>query len=122
MRWEQIGELHSVLVERLKPITYDESPFPAGPGSYTLELGTESMLPEYRPGEIIHVDPSLQARHGDDIIALVNGRPMFRRLVDAEDGQHLQALNPDWPDRLIRLPETAQVVGVIIGSYMTRRR
>lgn len=122
LRWEQVTELQTVKTDDLLPIAYDESPFSSGEGSFTLELGTESMAPEYRPGEVIQVDPSLQARHGDDIIALVDGRPMFRRLIDNEDGRHLQALNSSWPDRLIRLPESAKVMGVVVASWMKRRR
>lgn len=123
IRWEQVGELKNMLLESLTPISHDESPFDSGPGSFLLELASESMLPDYRPGEVIQVDPSIASRHGDDVIVLLpSGRAIFRRLVDSEDGQLLQALNPQWPDRLAAMPESARVVGVVVGSWMTRRK
>lgn len=110
-------------MESLDISRFMESPFISSDASFLLELGSESMTPDYRQGEIIQVDPLVQPRHGDDVVVLFpSGRSTFRRLVDSEDGRILQALNPDWPDRLMSYPEGTRIVGVVVGSWMSRRK
>lgn len=88
-----------------------------------LELVIEQMAPDYRPGEVIQVDPMADARHGDDVLVLLpDGRPTFRRLIEAEGRRILQALNPQWPGRLLPYPDEARIIGVVVGSWMARRR
>ncbi|MGK3451488.1 S24 family peptidase, partial [Escherichia coli] len=42
-----------------------------------------SMIDEYRPGDMIFVDPEVPACHGDDVIALMHdtGETTFKRLI-----------------------------------------
>lgn len=100
-----------------------ESPFEGGPRAFLLEVTNEVMLPDYRPGEIIQVEPDLKPRMGDDVIAVTaSGRMLFRRIIEAEGIKYLQATNPAWPDRISRLDDSISIYGVIIGSWMRRRR
>lgn len=100
-----------------------ESPFPHGKHTYCLKIRGDSMWPDYKDGEIIQIDPEVAARHGDDVIARTpDGKASFKRLQEDNDGQYLLALNPDFPDRIIRVPEGTVVCGVCTGSWMDRRR
>ena len=100
-----------------------ESPFPHGKHTYCLKIRGDSMWPDYKDGEIIQIDPEVAARHGDDVIARTpDGKASFKRLQEDNDGQYLLALNPDFPDRIIRVPEGTLVCGVCTGSWMDRRR
>lgn len=98
-------------------------PVPFGEGTYALRVVGNSMEPEYREGEAIYVDPSRAAKHGDDIIVRTpDGRVTFKRFQDTPEGKYLLALNPDHPERIISVPEGTVICGVIIGSWMDRRK
>lgn len=125
LAWEQVGGMcQGKPVEAMNVVEWRQSPFvDCGSESFLLELATEAMLPDYRPGEIIQVDPSERPEHGADVVVwLPSGRATFRRLVSTEDGQFLQAANPAWPDRIAPLPDGAVIAGVVVGSWMARRR
>lgn len=110
-------------MENLDISRFMDSPFPSSDGSFLLELASESMTPDYRAGEVIQVDPLAVPRHGDDVVVTFpSGRSTFRRLVESEDGRILQALNPHWPERLMPFPDGARIVGVVVGSWMARRK
>jgi SOS-response transcriptional repressor LexA len=81
------------------------------------------MHPEYREGELILVDPAIEARHGDDVIARTpEGKATFKRLQVTPDGTFLIALNPSYPDRIIKAPADTHICGVVTASWMQRRK
>lgn len=47
-------------------------PVPCGPMTYILRVIGDSMISEYRPGDMIFVDPEVPAVHGDDVIAIMH--------------------------------------------------
>lgn len=99
-----------------------ESPWAHSAEAFCLTVRGISMYPDYRDGEIIMVEPGLRAEHGDDVIARTpDGEVTFKRLQISEDGQYLLAVNPDFPDRIIRVPEGTVICGVVVGSWIRRR-
>lgn len=100
-----------------------DSPFPHGPAAFCLQIRGDSMNPDYRDGEIIQVDPDVAAEHNDDVVVRTpDGRATFKRLQITEEGQFLLAVNPDFPDRVIRVPEGTIICGVCTGSWIRRKR
>jgi len=90
--------------------------------TFALRVVGDSMLPEYQEGWHIFVDPDVQARHNDDVIVRdENGNATFKRLQDTPEGKYLLALNPDYPNRIIKVPEGSTVCGVVIYSGKKRR-
>jgi SOS-response transcriptional repressor LexA len=80
------------------------------------------MSPEYPDGELIFVDPMIEARPGRDVIARLIERDetTFKR-YKVEDGRpYLFALNPNWPERYIPVTEKATIKGVVIFSGKRR--
>lgn len=94
--------------------------------TFALEVIGDSMdaPPDgYREGEIIFVDPNVAAEPGMDVIVRnPDGKATFKRLKREPEGLYLLALNPSFPDRMIRIPEGSEICGVVIGSYTRRRR
>lgn len=91
--------------------------------AFMLRVDGDSMWPEFRDGEIIVVEPQEEAMHGDDVIARTpDGRATFKRLQITSDGMHLMALNPDWPERIVKVPPDTRICGVVIGSFVDRKR
>ena len=104
----------------------DWLPCPAscGPRTFALRVNGPSMAPAYEDGEVIFVDPEENWGHGSDVVIRTpDGKHTFKRLTVDSDGQYmLQALNPEWPDRFLRMPPESVVCGVVVGSYRDRRR
>ena len=100
-----------------------DCPFPHSSKAFGLIIKGLSMFPDYRQEEVILVEPELEAAHNDDIVARTpDGDATFKRLQHAEDGMYLLALNPDWPTRLIKVPDGTVICGVVTGSWINRRK
>ncbi|MDP2141320.1 MAG: S24 family peptidase [Gammaproteobacteria bacterium] len=98
-------------------------PFDFGVGSFCLRVVGDSMFPEYREGELILVDPTIEAAHNDDVIARTpESKYTFKRLQITPDGSYLLALNPDHPERKLKFPPDSHICGVITGSWQRRKR
>jgi len=100
-----------------------ECPMPHGPNAFCLRVVGDSMFPDYREGEIILVEPALTAQHGDDVVVRTpEGKTTFKRLQMTPDGTHLLAVNRDYPNRIIEVPDDTHICGVVTASWMNRRR
>ncbi|MBK3797517.1 hypothetical protein CXF92_18640 [Pseudomonas sp. Choline-3u-10] len=123
--WVRAGDLCEA-IDLFEPGFADEwldCPFPHGPSAYCLEVRGLSMSPEYRAGEILLIEPDLSALHNDDVVVRTpDGQVTFKRLQITEDGTYLLALNPEFPNRILHMPDGTQVCGVVTGSWIKRKR
>lgn len=123
--WVRAGSLCEV-ADPLPPGDAEEwlpCPVNHGPRTFALRIVGESMMPEYRENEIIYVDPDVEARHNDDIVVRTpEDKVTFKRLQRTQDGTYLLALNPDLPDRIIKVPDDTTICGVVIFSGIIRKR
>lgn len=100
-----------------------ESPFKHSDTAFCLRVVGDSMSPEYREDEYILVDPEVEARHNDDVVARTpDGNYTFKRLQITPEGTYLLALNPDHPERKIKVPKYTHICGVVTGSWIRRRK
>jgi len=101
-----------------KRITFDFSP---SAHSFVLEVIDASMEPTFQRGEHIMVDANVLPQSGDFVIAFAGEEQaaMLRQyFLDSNGDQLLQALNPHWPDRVIRfLPDQDWVVGKVLCKF-----
>lgn len=123
--WVKAGALCEA-IDNLAPGDAEEwlpCPFPHSKSSFCLRLVGNSMEPEYREGEVILVDPEVEAKHGSDVVVHTpDGKTTFKRYQQSEDGSYLLALNPAFPDRIIKVPAETRICGVVTASWMNRRR
>lgn len=98
-------------------------PVPCGPMTYILRVIGDSMIEEYRPGDMIFVDPEVVPVHGDDVIALMHesGETTFKRLVEDGSQKYLKALNKSWPDQYLKIDGNCSIIGTVIFSGKPRR-
>ncbi|EFQ8888415.1 LexA family transcriptional repressor, partial [Escherichia coli] len=98
-------------------------PVPCGEMTYILRVIGDSMIDEYRPGDMIFVDPEVPACHGDDVIALMHdtGETTFKRLIEDGTQRYLKALNPNWPEPYIKINGNCSIIGTVIFSGKPRR-
>lgn len=98
-----------------------DCPFPHSVDAYCLRIDGDNMMPEYRDGEIILVDPAVIAKHGDDVVVRTpKNRATFKRLQRTTDGTYLLTLNPLYPTRVTLVPDDIHICGVVIGSWISR--
>lgn len=87
-----------------------------GVRSYGLRVRGESMLPRFREGEIIIVDPDARADSGNYVIARKDGSKevTFKQLVIEGDAIYLKPLNPQWPDPIIKIDGDWHICGKVV--------
>jgi SOS-response transcriptional repressor LexA len=90
--------------------------------TFGLKVIGDSMSPEYQEGWYIFVDPEVQAQHNDDVIVCDEyGKATFKRLQITPEGTYLLALNPDYPNRILKVPDSSRICGVVIYSGRKRK-
>jgi len=96
-------------------------PVQHGPRTFALRVAGESMFNahsprSFRPGDFIYVDPDRQPVEGSLVVAEVSGEPepVFRQLVTESGKRYLKAINPAWPEQIIKLGENDRIVGAVV--------
>lgn len=120
--WVQAGEFCEA-IDNFQPGDAEERiPTTAshGPRAYALRVRGDSMLhpggeDSFRDGDIILVDPDREPRHRSMVIVRMpeTNEVTFKQLLVDGAQRHLQALNPQWPDRVLPLPADAVICGVV---------
>jgi SOS-response transcriptional repressor LexA len=91
--------------------------------TYVLTIKSNSMEPLYLEGTEIFVDPTLNPQHNDDVVVSdPQGRATFKRLKITHEGRYLEALNPSFPERIIKVPEGSIICGVVIYAGWKPKR
>jgi SOS-response transcriptional repressor LexA len=90
--------------------------------TFILRVQGSSMEPEYRDGDLIFVDPLVEASHNSDIIVRLenSNTATFKRLQIVDGKQYLSPINRDWPEQVIQVTEHANICGVVIFSGRLR--
>lgn len=95
---------------------------PHGERAYALRVRGDSMLnaggdDSFRDGDIILVDPDREARHRSLVVVQLPGdtEAVFKQLLIDGSRRYLQALNPQWPNRVIEMPAGARICGVVFA-------
>jgi DNA polymerase V len=95
----------------------------SGGESFALRVLGNDMLPEFRPGDIIIVEPDGALRDGSFVLARPDGEWVFRQLARRADGGWcLRTLDPDAAAAEIALPDLSPVHGVVIQKAVPGRR
>lgn len=72
----------------------------------------------FKDGDMIFVDPDRQAENGSLVVVRLDDakEATFKKLVIEGESRHLQALNPAWPEQIIRIDGNATICGVAISK------
>ena len=115
----------------VSPVTLDDAmgyyprPRNLSTNGFALKVRGRSMLPEFRPDDIIYVEPNvstLALKDGDLIVVQCNDdtEATFKQLVlgETESDMYLKPLNPDWPEqRMVPMGE-CRLVGKVVGKMV----
>ncbi|WP_222832428.1 MULTISPECIES: LexA family protein [Pseudomonas] len=90
-----------------------DAPGPVGPRAFILRVEGMSMEPKFTEGDKIVIDPSLEALPGHFVAAKrTRDQAATLKQLKQEGGErYLYALNPDWPERIIRMTEEWVICG-----------
>lgn len=118
--WERIAMLDNGIEPQALGEMQDW-PAEAGPGAFLMVVETDAMLsPDGRGfirGDRIQIEPSRAPKHGSAVLVrMPDGMVLLRRYCVSSEGVSLEASNPAWPDRIVRLPAEAKILGVIVRT------
>lgn len=96
--------------------------------AFGLVIQGRSMLPEFKPDDIIYVEPEIllaDLKDGDLIIINLHGdnQITFKEVIVgvSKDDMYFKTINPDWPDQEMLRMEECSLVG-IVDSKLTKYR
>lgn len=122
--WEKVSEWNEKRPTRMgtDKLRKLPCPIPCGPLTYVLLVVSESMSDDYKPGELIFVDPSVPPTSGNDVVALLTDtdETTFKRLIEEGNKRYLKALNVDWPGKYIPIEDKYKIIGTVIFSGKSR--
>lgn len=110
---------------------FDDAGFPAGQGwelveipsgtkqgTYALSVQGDSMMPLYRDGDILIVDPEANIRRGDRVVARTGGGEIMAKILQRRTSKliELSSLNPEHPDRVFELHEIEWLARIVWAS------
>ncbi len=99
---------------------WDEINFPASGGEaiYALEVAGDSMLPLYRAGDIIIVEPGAGIRRGDRVVVKTNDGEVMAKILSRQTAKQVevQSLNAEHPDRIIQVDEVDWIARILWAS------
>lgn len=99
---------------------WDVVDFPAAApeGAYALKVQGDSMLPLYRDGDILIVQPGGNIRRGDRVVVKTTGGEVMAKILARRNAQvvELTSVNPDHPDRSVPASEVEWLARILWAS------
>jgi SOS-response transcriptional repressor LexA len=96
----------------------------SGGEAFALRVLGEDMLPEFREGDIVVIEPDGALKDGSFVLACPGGDWMLRQLVRRGEGWLLRVLNPSACSIAPELPiaDLSVVHGLVIQKAVPGRR
>jgi len=91
---------------------------PLGADAYVLEVRGSSMLPVYRDGDILIVDPSIPAKEGNRIVAhMLEGEVLIGILIRSDFNRiELLSLYPEQSNRVLERGSVERIARIVWAS------
>jgi phage repressor protein C with HTH and peptisase S24 domain len=101
---------------------WDVVEFPAAPsqkaGVYALEVQGDSMMPLYRDGDVLIVEPGAQVRRNDRVVVKTREGEVMAKVLLRQSPRSIDllSLNPDHPNRSLDLSDVEWIARIIWAS------
>lgn len=110
---------------------FTDGGFPAGSGwdeiafpdsglahSWALEISGDSMLPVYRDGDIVVVNPEAPVRRGDRVVVKTTDGEVLAKELKRQTGKtlELRSLNPAHEDRVLSMDQVEWIARILWSS------
>lgn len=125
--WIAAGSWHgSDVVEWLDEDTeYLPRPANLSTDGFCLRVRSVSMMPEFKPGEVIFVEPNFgvwELKNADLVVVRENGNheATFKQLIMGETSEdmYLKPLNPEWHEQKMTPKSEWELVGKVVGKWV----
>ncbi|WP_457941192.1 S24 family peptidase [Mesorhizobium sp. 10J20-29] len=95
-----------------------ELPAQSGEGSYALQVQGDSMLPLYRHGDVLVVQPHAAVRKGDRVVVKTSSGEVMAKVLQRRTANiiDLVSLNPEHPDRRLDAAEVEWLARIVWAS------
>ncbi|MGI2144480.1 LexA family protein [Shewanella frigidimarina] len=105
-------------IQELPPLDVELYPCPikCSHNSFIVKVEGESMLPDFKSGDLIYVDPDAQVENGSYVVARLDdeNQATFKQLIIDGNKKYLKALNPDWPNKFVAINGNCTIVGKVV--------
>ena len=101
---------------------WDVVEFPASParkaGVYALEVQGDSMMPLYRDGDVLIVEPGAQVRRGDRVVVKTREGEVMAKVLHRQSPRTIElvSLNPEHPNRNFEMDDIDWIARIIWAS------
>lgn len=101
---------------------WDLVDFPASPAQkanvYALEVQGDSMMPLYRDGDMLIVEPGAQVRRGDRVVVKTKEGEVMAKVLSRQTARAIEllSLNPDHPTRQLDMRDVEWIARIIWAS------
>ena len=116
--WVQAGDWSQI--HEINRLDADHYPCPVkcSKNTFILKVSGMSMSPLFAEGELIFVDPDVNATSGKYVIARLDdeNEATFKQLIIESGHKFLKASNPDWPVKIQPINGNCTIVGVVISA------
>ncbi len=87
-------------------------------GAYALEVQGDSMLPLYRKGDVLIIDPSASLKRGDRVVVRTREGEVMAKILQRKTSSRVEllSLNPEHPMRRFDMQEIEWISRVIWAS------
>ena len=95
-----------------------ELPAQSGEGSYALQVQGDSMLPLYRHGDMLVVQPNAPVRKGDRVVVKTSSGEVMAKVLERRTATtiDLVSLNPEHPDRQLAAGDVEWLARIVWAS------
>jgi phage repressor protein C with HTH and peptisase S24 domain len=95
-----------------------ELPSTAGEGAYALQVQGDSMLPLYRHGDMLVVQPNVPVRKGDRVVVKTTSGEVMAKVLEKRTTAQVEliSLNPDHPLRKIAAGDVEWLARIVWAS------
>ena len=116
--WVQAGDWSDITLVDIHEADRYPCPVKCSPKTFLLKVLGRSMNPVFNEGELIFVDPEVQAVDGKYVVARLDdeNQATFKQLIIEDGKKFLQAANPDWPTPIQAINGNCTIVGVVISA------
>jgi phage repressor protein C with HTH and peptisase S24 domain len=95
-----------------------ELPAPAHDGAYALQVQGDSMLPLYRDGDVLIVEPTATIKRGDRVVVKIASGEVMAKILSRRSTEKIEltSLNPTHPTRTVPAAELEWIARIVWAS------
>lgn len=114
--WVQAGDWSAIHELNSHDADHYPCPVKCSNRTFLLKVRGQSMAGTFNEGELIFVDPEVEALNGKYVVARLDdeNEATLKQLIIEGGHKFLKATNPDWPNKILPVNGNCTIVGVVI--------